>query len=80
MDLGYAKCGLSIILQKVKLKVVELTQTRPAPFWSGVPKNSQWYQFKTRHPNFIIKQVKGLNAFRAQGLTINNYKTFCDNL
>jgi hypothetical protein len=40
MDLGYAKCGLSIILQKVKLKVVELTQTRPAPFWSGVPKNS----------------------------------------
>jgi hypothetical protein len=40
MDLGYAKCGLLITLQQLKLKVVELTQTRPTPFWSGVPKNS----------------------------------------
>jgi hypothetical protein len=37
------KCGLLIILHQLKLKVVELTQSRPTPFWNGVLKNNWWY-------------------------------------
>jgi hypothetical protein len=31
------KVGLTIIFQKLKLKVVEITQTILTPFWNGVP-------------------------------------------
>jgi len=31
--------GLSISLQQLKMKVAELTQTRPTPFRKGVPKS-----------------------------------------
>jgi hypothetical protein len=34
------ECGLSIIVQQLKLKVVEITQTRPTPFKDVVPRNS----------------------------------------
>jgi succinate dehydrogenase flavin-adding protein (antitoxin of CptAB toxin-antitoxin module) len=38
--LAMQKCGL---LHQLKLKVVELTQSRPTPFWNGVLKNNRWY-------------------------------------
>ncbi len=41
--LAMQKCGLLIILHQFELKVVELTQSRPTPFWSGVLKNNWWY-------------------------------------
>ncbi len=34
--------GLSISLQQLKMKVVELTQTRPTPF-QAILRTSQWY-------------------------------------
>jgi hypothetical protein len=30
--LGMQECGFSITLQQLKMKVVELTQTKPTPF------------------------------------------------
>jgi hypothetical protein len=36
-------CGLSISLQQLKMKVVELTQTRVKPFQNGIPSNNWWY-------------------------------------
>jgi hypothetical protein len=38
------------------------------------------YWFKTKHPNLSITQAKGLEVSKEQGLTINSYKTFNDNL
>jgi hypothetical protein len=33
------ECGLSISLHQLKIKVDELTQTRPTPFQNGNPRN-----------------------------------------
>ncbi len=41
--LGMHECELSIPLQQLKIKVVELTQTRPTPFKHGVPRKTWWY-------------------------------------
>jgi hypothetical protein len=37
------ECGLSISLQQLKMKVVELTQTKVTPFRNGIPSNNWWY-------------------------------------
>jgi hypothetical protein len=37
------ECGLSISVQQLKMKVVELTQTKVTPFQNGIPGNSWWY-------------------------------------
>ncbi len=66
------KYGLFITLQHLKLKVANLTQTRPMPIQSGMLRSSWWYWFKIGHLDLNIRQVKGL--------TINKYKTFYDNL
>jgi hypothetical protein len=34
------ECGLSISLQQLKIKVVELTQTKDTSFQDGIPNNS----------------------------------------
>jgi hypothetical protein len=49
----------------LKLKVVELTQTRPTPFKSGVPWGRWWYWFKIKYLDLNIKQVEGLEVSRA---------------
>jgi hypothetical protein len=41
--------GLFITLQQLKLKVVEVTQTKPTPFRNDVPRANWWYWFKSRH-------------------------------
>jgi hypothetical protein len=38
--LDMQECGLSISLQQLKMKVVELTQTRDTPFQNGILGNS----------------------------------------
>jgi hypothetical protein len=43
--LGMQKCGLSITLQQLNMKVAELTQTRPIPFKHGVLGKTWWYWF-----------------------------------
>jgi hypothetical protein len=40
---------LSISLQQLKMKEVELTQTRPTSFQGGVPKTFWCYWFKHTH-------------------------------
>ncbi len=37
------ECGLSISLQRLKMKVAELTQTRVTPFQNGILGNNWWY-------------------------------------
>jgi hypothetical protein len=35
--------GLSINIQQLKMKVVEITQIKPIVFQNGVPRNSSWF-------------------------------------
>ncbi len=66
---GIHKCGLSMSLHQLKLKVGELTQTHATPFNNGIPRTSQWHQFKRRHPEISVRLAKGLDISKAQGLT-----------
>ncbi len=61
--------GLPITLQQLKMKMLEFTQTRLAPFYNGIPSASWWYWFKHCHLEFNIKQAKRLEVYTAQGLT-----------
>jgi hypothetical protein len=69
--LGMQDCELSITLQQLKFKTVELTQIRPTPFKDGIPRNSRWYWFKLRHPKISTQLAKGLEISKARGLTKN---------
>jgi hypothetical protein len=57
--------GLPITLQQLKMKMVEFTQTRPAPFYSGIPSASWWSWFKHCDLEFNIRQAKGLEVCKA---------------
>jgi hypothetical protein len=48
--LGMQECGLSITLQQLKMKVAELTQTKPTPLKHGVSGKTWWYWFNRKHP------------------------------
>lgn len=73
------KCGLSINLHQLKMKVAKLTQTRPTLFQNGIPSNSWWYQFKLhKHPKLNI--CRWLEVYKTQGLTPNTCKSFYTNL
>ncbi len=37
------ECRLLITLHQFKMKVIELTQTKPTPFKNGIPRNYWWY-------------------------------------
>jgi hypothetical protein len=54
------ECGLFITLQQLKMKVAEVTQTKPTPFKNGMPIESWWHWFQNRHPNISIKVAKRL--------------------
>jgi hypothetical protein len=62
------------------MKVAKLTQTRPTPFQGGILRSSQWYWFKRRHLELNIRQAKGLDINRTQGLTIQSCQKFYQNL
>jgi hypothetical protein len=62
------------------LKVAEITQTKPTPFKDGVIGDSWWCWFQNKHPNITIRQAKGLDVSRAQGLIVNSYNSFYNNL
>jgi hypothetical protein len=70
------KCGLSITFHQLKMKVVELTQTKPTPFKNGILGNSWWYWFQHQHPKLSIQLVKGLNVYKAEGLTSQSCDIF----
>jgi hypothetical protein len=53
--------GLLISLQRLKMKMAKLIQTRPTYFQRGVLGSSWWYWFKRRHPKLNICQAKGLD-------------------
>jgi hypothetical protein len=78
--LAMQEWGLSITIQQFKLKVIEITQTKPAPFKDVVPRNSWWKWFQKRQPNISIRQIEGLKVLRAQGFIIDSYKSFYSNL
>jgi hypothetical protein len=43
--LNMQKVGLFVTLWYLKMKVVEITQTKPTPFRIGVPGNTWWFWF-----------------------------------
>jgi hypothetical protein len=43
--LNMQKVGLFVTLQQLKMKVVEITQTRPTLFQNGVLGNTKWFWF-----------------------------------
>jgi hypothetical protein len=63
--LDMQECGLSINLQELKMKVVELTPIRDTPFQNQIPSTNLWYWFKQRHLEMNIRQAEGLKVCRA---------------
>jgi hypothetical protein len=57
--------GLPITLQELKMKMVEVTQTRLARFYNGIPGDSWWYWFKHHHLEFNIRQAERLEVCKA---------------
>jgi hypothetical protein len=51
------------------MKVAKVTQTRVTPFKHGVPGSSWWFWLECQHQELTIRQVKGLEISKAQGLT-----------
>jgi hypothetical protein len=72
--------GLPITLQQLKMKMLELTQTRLVPFNNGILGASWWYWFKHRHLEFNIRQAERFEVCTAQGLTNNVCQTSYTNL
>jgi hypothetical protein len=72
--------GLPITLQQLKMKMVQVTQTKPAPFYNGIPGASWWYWFKHCHLEFNIKQVERLEVCTTHGLTNTACQTSYTNL
>jgi hypothetical protein len=78
--LGMQECERSITLHQLKMKVIELTQTKPTPFKNGIIRNSWWYWFKHRHPKLNIQLAKGLDVYKSEGLTNQSCDIFYQNL
>jgi hypothetical protein len=74
------ECGLFITLQQLKMKVAEVTQTKPTPFNNGMPTESWWHWFQNRHPNISIEVAERLEVSRGQGLITTSYTTSYNNL
>jgi hypothetical protein len=68
--------GLPITLQQLKMKMVEVTQTRPIPIHGA----SWWYWFKHHHLEFNIEQAKRFEVCKTHGLTNNACQIFHTNL
>ncbi len=60
--------------------MVELIQTRPAPFYNGILAACWWYWFKHGHLEFNIKQIERLEVYRAHGLINSACQMFYTNL
>jgi hypothetical protein len=72
--------GLPITLQQLKMKMLELTQTKPAPFYNGILGVNCWYWFQHCYLEFNIMQVKRLEVHKAHNLTNSAYQTSYTNL
>lgn len=60
--------------------VAKFTQIRLTPFKDGILGYSWWYWFTHRHLKLTIQLVKGLEVYKAQGLTSESYNSFYRNL
>ncbi|CAM6011913.1 unnamed protein product [Sphagnum balticum] len=68
--------GQSVSIQQLKLKVAEITQSRPTPFTKGIPGDSWWNLFKRRHPDLSIGVTEGmLNSNRSLSTVPNHIIT-----
>ncbi len=60
--LSIQKCGPSISLQQLKMKVLKIRKARVTPFQDRIPSNNWWYRFKCKHLEVDIWQAKGLEV------------------
>jgi hypothetical protein len=74
-DMGWPLTNLDL-----RLKVCEITQTRPTPFKSGIPGASWLRWWKRRHPELTLRVPQGLDTARARALIKENVDSFYTNL
>ncbi|CAK9861575.1 unnamed protein product [Sphagnum jensenii] len=67
--------GQSVSVQQLKLKVAEITQSRPTPFTKGIPGDSWWNLFKRRHPDLSIGVTEGILNSNCSLSTVPNHTT-----
>ncbi|CAK9198581.1 unnamed protein product [Sphagnum troendelagicum] len=67
--------GQSVSVQQLKLKVAEITQSRPTPFTKGIPGDSWWNLFKRRHPDLSIGVTEGMLNSNCSLSTVPNHTT-----
>lgn len=65
----------------VKMKVVyEIMKTRCTQFNNVIPGAGWTRRWKLWHPGFTIRSSQGLDSATARGLSVENVKTFYNNL
>jgi hypothetical protein len=74
-DLGWPITNLDL-----RLKVCEITQTRPTLFKDGIPGPGWLRWWKRRHPELTLRVPQGLETARTRALSRENVDSFYDNL
>ena len=64
----------------LKLKVYDITKSRPTPFRNGIPGKGWMRWWRHRHPELSLRVSQTLETARARGLCAENIKSFYDNL
>jgi hypothetical protein len=72
--------GHALTPTQLRVKVAQLTQTRPTPFTNGMPGISWLKWFRKRHPEFTLRQPQGLEMKRAKALCPENVASLYMNL
>ena len=72
--------GLGLTPTALKLKVYDITKSRPTPFRNGIPGQGWMRWWKRRHPELTLRVAQALETARARGLCAANIKSFYDNL
>ena len=72
--------GQGLTPSALKLKVYDITKSRPTPFRNGIPGEGWMRWWWHRHPELSLRVSQALETARARGLCAENIKSFYENL
>jgi hypothetical protein len=75
-----AEAGHDLSPTALKMKVSEITMTRPTPFRNGIPGGGWMRGWRRRHPKLSLRTAGALETARARGLCEENIMSFYNNL
>ena len=72
--------GQGLTPSALKLKVYDITKSRPTPFRNGIPGEGWMRWWRHRHPELSLRVPQALETAWARGLCAENIKSFYENL